>query len=185
MVIANRWAVVLVNGGWEICFSIWINWFLCPVYVQTVHKWEGIRSFSPVMSILYVFRLQVQQSLPLACGWGSTPRPKACLKEKMHRMCFTQVCCFRLMKNNPLYYCLAQLPRFGSLKLHWSVNICLCRCLHPDRSWRTDDGGGFSGMLWCNPGVTLHAGTGLYLFLILFVYLPIRSKSIILTYFMA
>lgn len=133
----------------------------------------------------YAFRLQVQQSVPLACGWGSTPRPKACLKEKMHRMCFTQVCCFRLMNNNPLYYCLAQLPRFGSLKLHWSVNICLCRCLHPDWSWRTDDGGGFSGMLWCNPGVTLHAGTGLYLFLILFVYLPIRSKSIILTYFMA
>ena len=41
------------------------------------------------------------------------------------------------------------------------VVVCVCgRCLHPDRSWSSDDGGGFPGLLWSHSGVSLHAGTG-------------------------
>lgn len=43
----------------------------------------------------------------------------------------------------------------------------VCRCVYPDRSWSTDDGGGFSGMLWGHPGVPLYAGTGSYHFYML------------------
>lgn len=38
--------------------------------------------------------------------------------------------------------------------------LYVCRCLHPDRSWSTDDGSGFSWMLWGHSGVSLYAGTG-------------------------
>ena len=43
------------------------------------------------------------------------------------------------------------------------VCVCVCVCgrrLHPDRSWSSDDGGGFPGLLWSHPGVSVHAGTG-------------------------
>lgn len=57
--------------------------------------------------------------------------------------------------------------------------ICVCRCIHPDRSWSTDDGGGLSGMLWGYPGVPLYAGTGSYHFFVLHVTLLSYSINLI------
>ncbi len=42
-------------------------------------------------------------------------------------------------------------------RLKWSV---CCRCVHPHCGWRADDGFWVFWMLWCHPGVPLHAGIG-------------------------
>lgn len=40
--------------------------------------------------------------------------------------------------------------------------VFVFRCVHTDRGWSTDDGGGLPGMLRGNPGVPLYAGAGSY-----------------------
>ncbi len=104
--------------------------------------------------LLFYCRLQGLASWLLDSGWGLIPRLKACLKERTHRTSSSQV--------SSLLFCIY----FFNVFL-WSCDDqpvkvkCVCRrCVHPHCGRRADDGFWVFWMLWCHPGVPLHAGIG-------------------------
>ncbi len=97
---------------------------------------------------MFYCRLQGQASWLLESGWGLIPRLKACLKEIIHLTSSTQVGMF-------FFLCVAACDD-QPVKVK---RVC-CRCVHPHCGRRADDGCWFFWMLWCHPGVPLHAGIG-------------------------
>lgn len=97
---------------------------------------------------MFYCRLQGQASWLLESGWGLIPRLKACLKEIIHLTSSTQV-------SMVFFLCVAACDD-QPVKVK---RVC-CRCVHPHCGRRADDGCWFFWMLWCHPGVPLHAGIG-------------------------
>lgn len=160
--------------------------FFSPVYVLPMHKQDDSQWLCRVL--FHVFSVIATCYMFLGCRYSSLCYwPVAEIRLTDQRLVWRggrTICVLR--RYDASVITLNHSCEFWIIKtVHLSVNICLFRCLHPDRCWSTDDGSRFSGMLWCHPGVPLHAGTGLYLFLVLFVYFLALLKFINLTYSMA